>query len=137
MYFLKDGDTYIVGSSPEIHLRIRDRVAMLKPIAGTRPRDGSDLERIIDSLSNDEKEKAEHLMLVDLARNDLSRICKVGSVEVESFMEAEVYSHVVHLVSEVKGQLESEMGVVEALTADLSRGHGERRPQGEGHRDHR
>jgi anthranilate synthase component 1 len=115
MYFLKDGDTYIVGSSPEVHLRIRDRVAMLKPIAGTKPRDGSDLDRIIDSLSNDEKEKAEHLMLVDLARNDLSRICKVGSVQVESFMQPEVYSHVVHLVSEVKGQLTSEMGVVEAL----------------------
>jgi anthranilate synthase component I len=115
MYFLKDGDMYIVGSSPEVHLRIRDRVAMLKPIAGTKPRDGSDLDRIIDALSNDEKEKAEHLMLVDLARNDLSRICRVGSVKVESFMQPEVYSHVVHLVSEVKGQLTSEMGVVEAL----------------------
>ncbi len=115
MYFLKDGDTYIVGSSPEVHLRIRDRVAMLKPIAGTRPRCGSDLECIIDSLRNDEKEKAEHLMLVDLARNDLSRICRVGSVKVESFMDAEVYSHVVHLVSEVKGQLKSDMGIVEAL----------------------
>ena len=122
MYFLKDGDTYIVGSSPEVHLRIRDRVAMLKPIAGTRPRDGSDLERIIDSLSNDEKEKAEHLMLLDLARNDLSRICKVGSVQVGSFMEAEVYSHVVHLVSEVQGQLRSEMGVVEALTQTFPAG---------------
>ncbi|HAR96697.1 MAG TPA: hypothetical protein DCR97_12165 [Deltaproteobacteria bacterium] len=116
MYFLKDGDSYIVGSSPEIHVRIRDRKAILKPIAGTRRRDPAvDLNETIASLTADEKERAEHLMLVDLARNDLSRICTVGSVQVKSFMEPEVYSHVVHLVSEVEGDLSEQVSIFEAL----------------------
>jgi anthranilate synthase component I len=116
MYFLKDGDSYIVGSSPEIHARIRDRKAILKPIAGTRRRDPSvDLDETIASLRGDEKERAEHLMLVDLARNDLSRICAVGSVEVKSFMNPEVYSHVVHLVSEVDGDLTEGLTIFDAL----------------------
>lgn len=116
MYFLKDGETYIVGSSPEIHVRIRDRRAILKPIAGTRRREPSvDVEDTIASLVGDEKERAEHLMLVDLARNDLSRICTVGTVGVKSFMEPEVYSHVVHLVSEVEGQLSEQMTIFDAL----------------------
>jgi anthranilate synthase component 1 len=116
MYFLKDGDVYIVGSSPEIHLRIRDRKAILKPIAGTRNHGPSDdIEKVIDDLTSDEKEKAEHLMLVDLARNDLSRICKVGSVAVQSFMEPEVYSHVVHMVTEVEGTLNDGVNALDAL----------------------
>jgi anthranilate synthase component 1 len=115
MYFLKDGDACIVGSSPEIHLRIRDRVATLKPIAGTKPRAGGELEDVIRTLTKDEKERAEHLMLVDLARNDLSRICKVGTVGGGSFMQPEVYSHVVHLVSEVRGALADGVDAVEAL----------------------
>jgi anthranilate synthase component I len=116
MYFLKDMDTFVVGSSPEIHLQVRDRVATLKPIAGTKKRTpGEKLEEIIEALTHDEKEKAEHLMLVDLARNDLSRICQVGSVAVESFMQPEVYSHVVHMVTEVKGKLKDGMHVFEAL----------------------
>ncbi|OPY70320.1 MAG: Anthranilate synthase component 1 [Syntrophorhabdaceae bacterium PtaU1.Bin034] len=116
MYFLKDGDDCIVGSSPEIHLHVRNRVATLKPIAGTKKREPSkEIQEIIDCLTNDEKERAEHLMLVDLARNDLSRICKVGTVRVESFMQPEVYSHVVHLVSEVKGRLAEDLHVFDAL----------------------
>jgi anthranilate synthase component I len=116
MYFLKDGDSYIVGSSPEVHIKVTDRKAILKPIAGTKPRkNGSDIDAIIKELSEDEKEKAEHLMLVDLARNDLSRICTTGSVRVESFMEPEVYSHVVHLVSLVRGDLADKIGPIEAL----------------------
>ncbi len=116
MYFLKDNGTCIVGSSPEIHLQVRGRMATLKPIAGTKKRSpGDNVEELIDSLTKDEKERAEHLMLVDLARNDLSRICEVGSVDVTSFMEPEVYSHVVHMVSEVTGQLRAGMHVFEAL----------------------
>ncbi len=119
MYFLKDNETYIVGSSPEIHLRVRDRTATLKPIAGTKPLAGAgatrQVQEVIGSLTNDEKERAEHLMLVDLARNDLSRICKVGTVQVKSFMQPEIYSHVVHLVSEVEGMLADRVNVFEAL----------------------
>jgi anthranilate synthase component I len=91
-------------------------VATLKPIAGTKTHGPSDdLQKVIETLTNDEKERAEHLMLVDLARNDLSRICKVGTVEVQSFMEPEVYSHVVHMVTEVKGDLCDGIHVVDAL----------------------
>jgi anthranilate synthase component I len=116
MFFIKDGDTSIVGSSPEIHLQVRDREATLKPIAGTKKRKNSEeLKETISALTNDEKERAEHLMLVDLARNDLSRICHVGSVKVESFMEPEVYSHVVHMVTKVKGRLRDEVTPLDAV----------------------
>jgi anthranilate synthase component 1 len=115
MYFIKDKDACMAGSSPEIHLHIRGRRAVLKPIAGTKPRNGSSVEEVIKALTEDEKEKAEHLMLVDLARNDLSRICQVGTVEVKSFMAPEVYSHVVHLVSEVEGVLSDGTTPIEAL----------------------
>jgi anthranilate synthase component 1 len=116
MYFIKDNGTAVVGSSPEIHLQVRDRNATLKPIAGTKKRGANDdVEEIIDCLTHDEKEKAEHLMLVDLARNDLSRICEVGSVTVKSFMQPEVYSHVIHMVTEVTGKLRDGVHVFEAL----------------------
>ncbi len=116
MYFLKDGDTFIVGSSPEVHIRITDGIAMLKPIAGTKPRgESDDVGKIIEDLSSDEKERAEHLMLVDLARNDLSCICAAGSVRVESYMAPEVYSHVVHLVSLVKGRLRRDVTILDAV----------------------
>ncbi len=116
MYFLKDGAGCIVGSSPEVHLQVRGRTATLKPIAGTRGRASEDdVGAVIDDLLHDEKERAEHLMLVDLARNDLSRICCAGSVVVQTFMEPEVYSHVVHLVSEVTGRLPDGANVFDAL----------------------
>ncbi len=104
MFFLKCKDTVYCGSSPEVHLRVKGKRALMKPIAGTYPV-GPDLDRIIASLKRDEKERAEHLMLVDLARNDLYTHCLPESVEVVRFMEAEVYSHVVHLVSTVVGTL--------------------------------
>jgi len=123
MYVLKDGEDCLVGSSPEIHLQIRGRIATLKPIAGTKKRSpGDNVDEIVDALTKDEKEKAEHLMLVDLARNDLSRICEVGSVDVKSFMEPEVYSHVVHLVTEVTGTLRDGVHVFEALTETFPAG---------------
>jgi anthranilate synthase component 1 len=104
-------------------LQIRGRIATLKPIAGTKKRSpGDNVDEIVDALTKDEKEKAEHLMLVDLARNDLSRICEVGSVDVKSFMEPEVYSHVVHLVTEVTGTLRDGVHVFEALTETFPAG---------------
>ncbi len=107
MYFLKFGDFYIVGSSPEIHIRKRGRQATIKPIAGTKPKGKTEQETELmkQKLVKDEKERAEHLMLVDLARNDLARVCAPDSVKVEEFMKAEEYSHVIHLVSEVNGTL--------------------------------
>jgi len=123
MYFLKDGDSFIVGSSPEVHIKITGMRAILKPIAGTRPRtDSADLQEIIRDLSTDEKEKAEHLMLVDLARNDLARICRAGTVQVEGFMKPEVYSHVVHLVSLVSGEMNPDKGVLDALKGTFPAG---------------
>jgi anthranilate synthase component 1 len=123
MFFIKDGASFVVGSSPEVHIRVRGKTAYLRPIAGTKPRGPSDnVDEIIKTLSEDEKERAEHLMLVDLARNDLSRICAPGSVAVESFMEPEVYSHVVHLVSQVKGELESSADVIDAITQTFPAG---------------
>jgi anthranilate synthase component 1 len=104
-------------------LQVRGRIATLKPIAGTKKRSpGDNVDEIVDALTKDEKEKAEHLMLVDLARNDLSRICEVGSVDVKSFMEPEVYSHVVHLVTEVTGTLRDGVHVFEALTETFPAG---------------
>ena len=123
MYFLKDVDSFIVGSSPEVHIKITGGRAVLKPIAGTKPRTGTDdLQKIIHDLSTDEKEKAEHLMLVDLARNDLARICKTGTVRVEGFMKPEVYSHVVHLVSLVSGETNGGTGILEALKGTFPAG---------------
>lgn len=104
MFFLKFGDTVLCGSSPEIHLKVKNRVATLKPIAGTYPVT-EDIERDKSSLLADPKERAEHLMLVDLARNDLYAGCDVDSVKVVQSFSPEVYSHVVHIVSEVQGKL--------------------------------
>ncbi len=106
--FLYDPGTFaLVGASPEVHVRLEDGVALMRPIAGTRPRGqdaGRDAELEHDLLSDD-KEKAEHLMLVDLARNDLGRVCEPGSVTVPQFMVVERYSHVMHIVSQVEGRL--------------------------------
>lgn len=123
MFFIKDGSSFVVGSSPEVHIRVRGNAAYLRPIAGTKPRGATDdIGKIIKVLAEDEKEKAEHLMLVDLARNDLSRICAPGSVTVESFMEPEVYSHVVHLVSQVRGELKSNADVIDAIVQTFPAG---------------
>ncbi|MFA4989903.1 MAG: chorismate-binding protein, partial [Candidatus Omnitrophota bacterium] len=109
MYFLRLKDMHLVGASPEMLVRCEDGLIQTRPIAGTRPR-GKNAEedtRLARELINDEKERAEHLMLVDLGRNDLGRVSATGTVEVSEFMGIEKYSHVMHLVSEVKGKLDN------------------------------
>ena len=107
MYFLKMPDTSIVGSSPEMLVRVRDRQLEYRPIAGTLPRGTSEAEdeENAEKLRNDEKERAEHIMLVDLGRNDLGRVSQYGTVRVEDLMFIERYSHVMHLVSSLRGHL--------------------------------
>jgi anthranilate synthase component 1 len=104
MFYLKFDDTVICGSSPEIHLKVVKDRAILKPIAGTYSVE-KDIEAVKKALMEDEKEVAEHLMLLDLARNDLYTACEPDSVRVTKSFEPEVYSHVVHIVSEVEGRL--------------------------------
>jgi len=108
MYYLKLNDFSIVGTSPEMLVRCENAVVQNRPIAGTRRRGKNEQEdaRLEKELLNDEKEKAEHLMLVDLGRNDLGRISKLGEVKVTDFMRVEKYSHVMHLVSEVRAILD-------------------------------
>ncbi|MFA5145292.1 MAG: anthranilate synthase component I [Candidatus Omnitrophota bacterium] len=109
MYFLKLKDAVLIGSSPEMLVRCEDGLVRMRPIAGTRPRGKTEEEdkKLEKELLNDKKEKAEHLMLVDLGRNDLGRVCRTGTVTVDEFMGIERYSHVMHLVSEVRGQLDA------------------------------
>lgn len=109
MYFLNLKDFALVGASPEMLARCEDGLIQTRPIAGTRKRGRSDDEdkKLAQELISDKKERAEHLMLVDLGRNDLGRVSKIGSVKVEEFMSIEKYSHVMHLVSEVKGRLDN------------------------------
>jgi anthranilate synthase component 1 len=108
MYYLKLNDFSIVGTSPEMLVRCENAVVQNRPIAGTRRRGKNEQEdaRLEKELLNDEKERAEHLMLVDLGRNDLGRISKLGEVKVTDFMRVEKYSHVMHLVSEVRAILD-------------------------------
>ncbi len=117
MYMLKMGKRYITGCSPETHLKIRKNMMYLKPIAGTAPIPASAKEKrsVRKELLLDRKEMAEHLMLVDLARNDLSRIAERGSVSVSKFMKVEDYSHVMHIVSDVKGTMKSGSSIVDAF----------------------
>jgi anthranilate synthase component 1 len=109
MFFLKLKDLSLIGSSPEMLVRCEDGLIRTRPIAGTRPRGASDEEdrKLEKELLSDKKEKAEHIMLVDLGRNDLGRVCRAGKVEVAEFMKIERYSHVMHIVSEVQGRLDS------------------------------
>jgi anthranilate synthase component 1 len=124
MYFLDFGDFEIAGASPEPLITVAGRRVATRPIAGTRPR-GATVEedqRMAQELLADEKERAEHVMLVDLGRNDLGRVCEYGSVEVESFMAVESYSHVMHIVSSVIGQLRPGVGALDALRSALPAG---------------
>jgi len=119
MYFLHLGDCHIVGASPELLVRVEDGIVSNHPIAGTRPRSPDpdrDLE-LARELLNDEKERAEHIMLVDLGRNDIGRISQPGTVSVTQFMDIERYSHVMHLVSHVQGKLRAGMTQYDALRA--------------------
>ena len=124
MYFLDFEDFQIAGASPEPLLTVTGRRASQRPIAGTRPR-GATLEedaRRAESLLRDEKERAEHVMLVDLARNDLGRVCEYGSVVVDELMAVETYSHVMHIVSSVSGELRPDVTAMDALRASLPAG---------------
>ena len=124
MYFLDFGDFQVAGASPEPLLTVSGRRVSTRPIAGTRSR-GADAEadvRIARELLEDEKERAEHVMLVDLGRNDLGRVCEYGTVEVEDFMAVETYSHVMHIVSSVTGRLRDEVGAIDALRSVLPAG---------------
>jgi anthranilate synthase component 1 len=107
MFILETGDFSIVGASPEVHVRLTDGLVEIRPIAGTRHRGATPAEdaALEKELLADEKEKAEHLMLVDLARNDIGRVCEFGSVKVPDFMTVERYSHVMHIVSQVEGRI--------------------------------
>jgi anthranilate synthase component I len=124
MYFLDFGDFQVAGASPEPLLTVTGRKVATKPIAGTRPRGASPEEdrRIAAELLADEKELAEHVMLVDLGRNDLGRVCEYGSVEVDELMEIELYSHVMHIVSSVSGTLHEGVGAMDALRSVLPAG---------------
>jgi len=124
MYFLDFLDFQVAGASPEPLLTISGRTASTRPIAGTRPR-GADAAQdavIAEELLGDEKERSEHVMLVDLGRNDLGRVCEYGTVRVDSFMAVETYSHVMHIVSSVSGELRPEVGPMDALRAVLPAG---------------
>src|SRR4029079_16759262 len=101
MFFLHLDDFHIVGSSPELLVRYEDNELTIRPIAGTRPRgaDKQSDEQLATELQKDPKERAEHIMLLDLARNDVGRVSKVGSIQVDDFMTIERYSHVMHLVT--------------------------------------
>jgi anthranilate synthase component I len=119
MYFLKVGDRSIVGSSPEMLVRCEGRRIQTHPIAGTRPRGKTEEEdqRLAEELKRNEKERAEHVMLVDLGRNDLGRVSAYGSVRVPTYMTIERYSHVMHLVSIVEGKLDDRSDRLDALVA--------------------
>ena len=119
MFFLAFDDLYVVGASPEVLVRVEGKRIETRPIAGTRPRGKTPEEdkTLEKELLSDEKEKAEHIMLVDLARNDLGRVAKYGSVKVDNLMRIERYSHVMHIVSDVSGELKEDKDALDVLKA--------------------
>ena len=124
MFLLEDPDFSVVGASPEVHVRLSGDQVVIRPIAGTRHRgktEAEDVELEKDLLS-DAKERAEHLMLVDLARNDIGRVCEYGSVEVPDYMIIERYSHVMHIVSQVTGTICPESTAYDLMRATFPAG---------------
>jgi anthranilate synthase component I len=119
MYFLRMGDTHVLGSSPEMLVRVTGHKLEYRPIAGTHPRGRDEVEdqELEKKMRSDEKERAEHVMLVDLGRNDLGRVSEYGSVKVRDLMYVERYSHVMHLVSALEGRLRSDMDALDAFAA--------------------
>jgi anthranilate synthase component 1 len=119
MYFLKSGEHQIVGSSPEMLVRVENRTVETFPIAGTRPhvKNPTENKRLTEELLEDPKERAEHVMLVDLGRNDIGKVSKFGSVHLPEFMKVHQYSHVQHIVSRVVGDLRDECDCYDALRA--------------------
>ena len=124
MFLLRSGDIAIAGSSPELMSRVRDRRVYSRPIAGTRPRGSTEDEDLAfeEELLADPKERAEHVMLIDLARNDLGRVCHFGSVSVDDLMVIERYSHVMHIVSGISGDLVDGVGPIDVLRATFPHG---------------
>jgi anthranilate synthase component 1 len=119
MYFLKSGKHQIVGSSPEMLVRVENRTVETFPIAGTKPhvKNPTDNRRLTEELLADPKERAEHVMLVDLGRNDIGKVSKFGSVHLPEFMKVHQYSHVQHIVSRVVGDLRDDCDCYDALRA--------------------
>jgi len=119
LYFLRHGDTHILGSSPEMLVRVSGRKLEYRPIAGTHPRGHDEAEdaHLEQEMRGDEKERAEHVMLVDLGRNDLGRVSEYGSVKVKDLMYVERYSHVMHLVSALEGTLRKDLDALDAFAA--------------------
>src|SRR5206468_2034735 len=124
MYFLRHADVTVVGSSPELMVQLRDGTVVSRPIAGTRPRGRTDEEdrQFAAELAEDPKEVAEHVMLVDLARNDVGRVVVYGTEHLEELMTLERFSHVMHLTSQVTGQLAPGKGPIDVLRATLPAG---------------
>jgi anthranilate synthase component I len=124
MFYIDFEDYTVIGSSPESLIKTRDKTVISNPIAGTKRRGRTSEEDLLleEELKNDEKELAEHKMLVDLGRNDLGKICEFGSVQVDKYMAVEKYRHVMHLVSEVSGQLTTDKTAIDALAACLPAG---------------
>jgi len=124
MTLIENREFGIVSASPEVHVKVEDGKVEIRPIAGTRPRGQTPKEDYLleQDLLADTKEKAEHLMLVDLARNDIGRVCKVGSIEVPHFMIIERYSHVMHIVTQVLGELKDDKNAFDLLRATFPAG---------------
>ncbi|MBS1849464.1 MAG: anthranilate synthase component I [Acidobacteria bacterium] len=119
LYFLRMGDTHVLGSSPELLVRVTGHKLEYRPIAGTHPRgrDEAEDQLLAKQMLSDEKERAEHVMLVDLGRNDLGRVSEYGSVKVRDLMYVERYSHVMHIVSALEGRLRSDLDALDAFAA--------------------
>lgn len=122
MFFINHSDYQIIGSSPEILVKLSNSKAEVRPIAGTRPRTDHNESDVIAGLKADEKERAEHIMLVDLGRNDLGRVCEYGSVVTSDIMEIEKYSHVIHMTSHVEGKLAEGHTALDLLKATFPAG---------------
>ena len=124
MYLMKIDDLHIVGASPEILVRLQNEEVTVRPIAGTvkRGKDSKEDKELADKLKSDPKEIAEHLMLIDLGRNDVGRIAEVGSVKTTEEMKIEKYSHVMHLVSNVVGKIKKGLTSIDVLKATFPAG---------------
>ena len=124
MYFLRFPDVTVVGASPEPMVRLRDGVVISRPIAGSRPRgENEQHDRLLEGeLAEDPKELAEHIMLVDLARNDVGRVVRFGTEKVDELMTIERYSHIMHITSQVSGELAEDKGPIDVLRATLPAG---------------
>ncbi|MEA2688228.1 MAG: anthranilate synthase component, partial [Candidatus Eremiobacteraeota bacterium] len=124
MFFVEHDGRAVFGASPEFLVRLDGRTARIRPLAGTRPRDGDPAvdQRVADELLADQKERAEHVMLVDLARNDLGAVCRTGTVRVDELMVIERYSHVMHIVSNVVGDLRDDRDALDLFAASFPAG---------------